>query len=132
MTMFRRLIRDRSALLGLIIIAALILVAIFAYPLSTFPQDVTNYDPPHRLLPPSATYWFGTDRMGADASDLFVYRADAGRDLAEVAERVGETGEAAAARATALTLYRAKGNVAAARQLARFRRRGRQAEPVDR
>jgi hypothetical protein len=49
-----------------------------------------------------------------------------------VAERVGEAGEAAAARATALRLYRAKGNVAAARQLARFARRGRQVEPVDR
>ena len=35
------------------------------------------------------------------------------------------------ARATALDLYRAKGNVAAVRQLARFRRRPRLAEPVD-
>jgi DNA-binding SARP family transcriptional activator len=68
----------------------------------------------------------------ADSSDMFIYRADAWRDLAEVAERVGEAGEAAAARATALRLYRAKGNVAAARQLARLRRRGRQIEPVDR
>jgi DNA-binding SARP family transcriptional activator/tetratricopeptide (TPR) repeat protein len=68
----------------------------------------------------------------ADSSDMFIYRADAWRDLAEVAERVGEAGEAAAARATALRLYRAKGNVAAARQLARFARRGRQVEPVDR
>jgi tetratricopeptide (TPR) repeat protein len=68
----------------------------------------------------------------ADASDMFIYRADAWRDLAEVAERVGEAGEAAAARATALRLYRAKGNVAAARQLARFGRRGRQVAPVDR
>jgi hypothetical protein len=63
---------------------------------------------------------------------MFIYRADAWRDLAEVAARVGEAGEAAVARATALRLYRAKGNVAAARQLARFGRRGRQAEPVDR
>jgi tetratricopeptide (TPR) repeat protein len=68
----------------------------------------------------------------ADSSDMFIYRADAWRDLAEVAERVGEAGEAAAARETALRLYRAKGNVAAARQLARLRRRGRQIEPVDR
>ena len=45
---------------------------------------------------------------------------------------MGEAGEAAAARASALRLYRAKGNVAAARQLTRFARRGRQVEPVDR
>ena len=63
---------------------------------------------------------------------MFLFRADAWRDLAEVAERVGEAEEAAAARATALRLYRAKGNVAAARQLDALRRRGRQAEPVDR
>ena len=63
---------------------------------------------------------------------MFIYRADAWRDLAEVAERVGEAGEAAAARSTALRLYRAKGNVAAARQLTRFRRGRRQAAPVDR
>ena len=68
----------------------------------------------------------------ADASDMFIYRADAWRDLAEVAERVGEPEEAAAARSTALRLYRAKGNVAAARQLTRFRRGRRQAAPVDR
>jgi ATP/maltotriose-dependent transcriptional regulator MalT len=68
----------------------------------------------------------------ADASDMFIYRADAWRDLAEVSERVGEAGEAAVARATALRLYRAKGNVAAASQLARFARRGRPVEAVDR
>jgi hypothetical protein len=62
---------------------------------------------------------------------MFLFRADAWRDLAEVTHRCGEAEEAAAARATALRLYRVKGNVAAARQLARFRRRGRQAEPVD-
>jgi hypothetical protein len=62
---------------------------------------------------------------------LFLFRADAWRDLAEVAHRVGEAEEAAAARATALGFYRAKGNVAAARQLARFRRPSREVEPVD-
>jgi DNA-binding SARP family transcriptional activator len=67
----------------------------------------------------------------ADPTEMFLFRADAWRDLAEVTHRCGEAEEAAAARATALRLYRVKGNVAAARQLARFRRRGRQAEPVD-
>jgi ATP/maltotriose-dependent transcriptional regulator MalT len=67
----------------------------------------------------------------ADATEMFIYRCDAWRDLAEVAGRVGETEEAAAARATALRLYRAKGNVAAARPLTRFGRRAREAETVD-
>ena len=75
MNTLRRLIRDRSALLGLVIIAALVLAAVFAYPLSTFPQDVTNYDPPHRLLPPGSTYWFGTDRMGGDIYSRLLFGA---------------------------------------------------------
>jgi DNA-binding SARP family transcriptional activator/tetratricopeptide (TPR) repeat protein len=54
----------------------------------------------------------------ADPTEMFLFRADAWRDLAAVAHRVGEVEEAAAARATALRLYRAKGNVAAAKQLA--------------
>ncbi|HLY89615.1 MAG TPA: D,D-dipeptide ABC transporter permease, partial [Acetobacteraceae bacterium] len=75
MMVFRRLLRDRSALLGLIILVTLIVVAIFAYPLATFPQDVTSYDPPHRLLPPSMTYWFGTDRMGGDIYSRLLFGA---------------------------------------------------------
>ena len=53
----------------------------------------------------------------AEPTEMFLFRADAWRDLAEVADRVGEAEEAAAARATALRLYTAKGNVAAADQL---------------
>ena len=40
---------------------------------------------------------------------MFLFRADAWRDLAEVADRVGEPEEAAAARATALRLYTGQG-----------------------
>ena len=89
MNTLRRLIRDRSALLGLIIIAVLVLAAVFAYPLSTFPQDVTNYDPPHRLLPPDATYWFGTDRMGGDIYSRLLFGARLTILIAVVATSVG-------------------------------------------
>jgi peptide/nickel transport system permease protein len=75
MRTLRRLIRDRSALLGLIIVALLVLAAVFAWPLATFPQDVTNYDPPHRLMPPGSTYWLGTDRMGADIYSRLLFGA---------------------------------------------------------
>ena len=64
-----------AAMLGLIIITALLLVAVFAWPLSTFPRDVTNYDPPHRLLPPGSIYWFGTDRMGGDIYSRLLFGA---------------------------------------------------------
>ena len=75
MRTLRRLLRDRSALLGIIIVAMLIIAAVFAYPLSTFPQDVTAYHPPNRLLPPSTTYWLGTDRMGGDIYSRLLFGA---------------------------------------------------------
>jgi len=53
----------------------------------------------------------------ADATEMFTFRADAHRDLAEVASRCGRPAEARAATATALALYDAKENVAAATQL---------------
>jgi ATP/maltotriose-dependent transcriptional regulator MalT len=53
----------------------------------------------------------------ADGTEMFVFRADARRDLAEVASRVGAADEAERARDAALALYREKGAVAAARQL---------------
>ena len=45
----------------------------------------------------------------AEPTEMFLFRADAWRDLAEVADRVGEAEEAAAARATALRLYTGQG-----------------------
>ena len=55
----------------------------------------------------------------ADSTEMFTFRADAHRDLAEVAGRCDRHEEARAAAATALTLYEAKENVAAATQLRR-------------
>ena len=75
MNTLRRLIRDRPHCSGSSSSLSLILAAVFAYPLSTFPQDVTNYDPPHRLLPPDGTYWFGTDRMGGDIYSRLLFGA---------------------------------------------------------
>ena len=48
---------------------------------------------------------------------VFTFGADAHRDLAEVATRCDRPAEARAATATALALYAAKENVAAAAQL---------------
>jgi Flp pilus assembly protein TadD len=53
----------------------------------------------------------------ADPTEMFTFRADAYRDLAEVATRCGEHAEADAAAATALALYEAKENVAGAARL---------------
>jgi peptide/nickel transport system permease protein len=75
MSVLRRLLRDRSALLGLVIIAILLLAAVFASPLATFPQDVSTYHVANRLLPPGGTFWFGTDRMGGDIYSRLLFGA---------------------------------------------------------
>jgi len=75
MTLLRRLLRDHSAVLGVAIIILLVLTAIFAHQLATFPKDVVQYHPPRRLLPPSSTYWFGTDRMGGDIFSRLLFGA---------------------------------------------------------
>jgi peptide/nickel transport system permease protein len=71
----RKLMRDPSAVLGLAIILALIAIAIFAPLIATHPEAVWDMNPRQRLLPPSATYLFGTDRMGADIFSRILFGA---------------------------------------------------------
>ena len=73
--MLRRLMRDRALLIGTVIITLLVLVAVFAAPLSTFPEHVTGFDPAHRLRPPGETFWLGTDRMGGDIYSRLLFGA---------------------------------------------------------
>jgi len=57
--------RNRLAMLGLLIVVALVLVAIFAdllAPYSAYSGDLRST----RLLPPSWAHWFGTDDQGRD------------------------------------------------------------------
>jgi peptide/nickel transport system permease protein len=61
-----KLLRDPAAALGLVIIIALVFAAVLAPVLATHPDAVWDMNPRQRLLPPSETYLFGTDRMGAD------------------------------------------------------------------
>jgi peptide/nickel transport system permease protein len=71
----KRLLRDRSARIGLIIVVALVLCAVFAGVLAPYPQDVDTYHLPRRLLGPSAANIFGTDRMGADILSRLLFGA---------------------------------------------------------
>ncbi|MEM7745028.1 MAG: ABC transporter permease [Pseudomonadota bacterium] len=71
----RKLFADRTAGLGAFLIMLLIVVAIAAPVLSTHPQDVTEFDPPSRLLGPSFDHYFGTDRMGSDIYSRILFGA---------------------------------------------------------
>jgi peptide/nickel transport system permease protein len=71
----RRLARDRSALIGLLLIALLVAAALLAPLLSTHPDDVFELHPSQRLQAPSGTHWLGTDRMGADVYSRLLFGA---------------------------------------------------------
>ncbi len=75
MKRLRRLLRDRALLSGAVIISLLLLAAIFAGPLATFPGAVTAVDPTHRLHAPDTMFWFGTDRMGSDIYSRLLFGA---------------------------------------------------------
>jgi len=71
----RKLAEDRLALLGALIVVALVVCAAFAPLLATHPDAVTEFNPAHRLRPPGGQYLMGTDRMGADIYSRLLYGA---------------------------------------------------------
>ena len=73
--MLAKLARDRSALIGLLLIAALVVSALLAPVLATHPDDVFELHPAERLRAPSVTHWLGTDRMGADVYSRLLFGA---------------------------------------------------------
>lgn len=62
----RKVLEDRLAFFGLLIILLLIGSAILAPFLAPYPEDVWQFHPAERLGEPSLAHLFGTDRMGAD------------------------------------------------------------------
>lgn len=62
----RKLLRDRAAVVGLVIIAGLIGTALLAPYLAPFPADVSATHPAQRLQAPSWAHPLGTDTLGRD------------------------------------------------------------------
>lgn len=71
--MFKNLRHSVSTLLGGLIFLAVVLVAIFATPLS--PYDPEGIIVPDRLHGPSATYLLGTDNLGRDVLSRVIHGA---------------------------------------------------------
>ena len=60
-------VRNPSAVLGLVLVAGFLIMALFGHYLIPYPDDVVGgMNLANRLQPPSAAHWFGTDEMGAD------------------------------------------------------------------
>ncbi len=69
---WRRFAENRLALIGLIIILALVLIAIFADLLAPYSPTIGNLATA-RLLPPSWEHWLGTDDQGRDILSRLIY-----------------------------------------------------------
>lgn len=69
---WRRFKKNKTAMIGLVIMIFLILIAVFANVIVSYDtaiqQDIIN-----RLQPPSAEHWFGTDGLGRDEFARLVY-----------------------------------------------------------
>ena len=71
---WKRLRKNKSAMLGLFVLVFFSLVAIFAGFIS--PESlVTQQKASIRLQPPSAEHWFGTDAYGRDVFTRVIYGA---------------------------------------------------------
>src|SRR2546423_9289979 len=64
---------NRLTIVGLVIVAVLVIVAIFAPWIATHDVGATN--PSLRFLPPSSQYFFGTDSTGRDIFSRVVFGA---------------------------------------------------------
>lgn len=66
-----RLIRNKTAILGLVILVALVLVAIFAPVIAPYGYDEVNMA--DKMMTPCAEHWFGTDQLGRDMFTRCIY-----------------------------------------------------------
>ena len=69
---WRNFSRNRLAMLGLAIVLALVLVAVFAQALAPYSPTVGDLRST-RLLAPSAAHWFGTDDQGRDILSRLIH-----------------------------------------------------------
>lgn len=67
----RRLLRNRGAVLGALVLVLLVAVALLASVLT--PYDPLEMAPKDRLMPPGPGHWFGTDNFGRDIFARVVY-----------------------------------------------------------
>ena len=74
---WRRFKKNRAALVGLIIMSAMIFIAMFSSVIARYPPNyLASFIEEGRIrVPPSAKYLFGTDYMGHDVFSQVVYGA---------------------------------------------------------
>src|SRR5204862_3084633 len=71
----RRLLRRRGAVVGLVVIAAFVAIALLAPAISPYDPIATNWGLVRK--PWSGAHWFGTDELGRDIFTRVIYGARA-------------------------------------------------------
>jgi peptide/nickel transport system permease protein len=66
MLIFRKFLRDVPAVIGALLVLAVVALAIFGPWIAPYPEDASASHLLRRLKPPSAAYPFGTDNLGRD------------------------------------------------------------------
>lgn len=72
---WRRMRRNKLAMVGLVIVAVLLLLALFADQIADYNTVVIKQNVLDRLQGPSAEHWFGTDELGRDIFARLVHGA---------------------------------------------------------
>ena len=68
---WKRLRKNRLAVLGLVILALIIIMAVFAEQIAPYPYDAQDYSSTFQF--PSAEHWMGTDNYGRDIFSRVIY-----------------------------------------------------------
>ncbi len=82
-----RLARNRLALVGMIITAIVVLIALLAPLLA--PYDPLQLNLPERLQGPSRAHWMGTDHLGRDILSRVIFGARISLQVGVVAVALG-------------------------------------------
>ncbi len=72
---WRRLIKNKGAVIGMIFLALLVLAALLSPYIFDYDTQVIGMNMPERLQPPSSAHWFGTDEVGRDLFARVIYGA---------------------------------------------------------
>lgn len=83
-----RMRRNRSSIIGMVLLGIIILLAVFADVIAPYGQTVTKIDMLHRLAPPSAGHLFGTDELGRDLFARIIHGARISLSIGILAEMV--------------------------------------------
>ena len=75
LAVWHRMVKNKPAMVGLVIISIFILAAIFADFIADFDTMVVAQNAAIRLQPPSAEHWFGTDAFGRDIFARIIHGA---------------------------------------------------------